>query len=578
MEIQTTKSTTHAPIVALFLATGLAFLTASCTNKHYQKAADKAAYAAIKQKTPLVKNMDEHFTIEQTNVLTLIGAPVATNVVDFLGKDGEGENGASILSLERSLEIAINHSRTYQARKEQLYLTALSLTLARHQFTPIFSGGGDARYTVTTIDVTDYVPDPNDPSRQIPVYGNKLSENRSISGSSEARASLLLATGARLTTAFTTDFLQYMSGTSANTTASHLLGTVIQPLWRGAGYKVTMENLTQAERNLLYALRDFARFRKDFSVDIATAYYRVLQDRDQARNSFANLQSSRKNADRTRALAKEGRIAQSDLGRLEQQELTSESTWIGAVVNYKRALDNFKIQIGLKTDASVILDDSELERLTILHPDVDVENAIKVALVTRLDYQNALNEFEDAQRKIGVAANSLRAQVDLLASAGIDSKPSDHFAVPDIDRYHWNVGMNLDLPLDRTAERNAYRGALIAREQSKRAMTLLEDQVKLQVRDSWRALDQAKRAFEISKVGVDLAERRVEEQNLLAELGRAKAQDQVDAQNDLSASKNQYTQALVGHTIARLQFWDNLGILYIKDAGQWEEPKNAKLN
>src|SRR5205814_3384712 len=47
---------------------------------------------------------------------------------------------------------------------------------------------------------------------------------------------------------------------------------------------------------------------------------------------------------------------------------------------------------------------------------------------------------------------------------------------------------------------------------------------------------------------VKIAERRVEEQNLLAELGRAKAQDQVDAQNDLVSSKNQRTQALVGHT------------------------------
>ena len=81
---------------------------------------------------------------------------------------------------------------------------------------------------------------------------------------------------------------------------------------------------------------------------------------------------------------------------------------------------------------------------------------------------------------------------------------------------------------------------------------------------------------EISDVGVKLAERRVEEQNLLAELGRAKAQDQVDAENALSDARNQRTQALVTHTIARLQFWNRLGILYIKDNGQWEETQDAK--
>ena len=137
--------------------------------------------------------------------------------------------------------------------------------------------------------------------------------------------------------------------------------------------------------------------------------------------------------------------------------------------------------------------------------------------------------------------------------------------------------MDLNLPLDRKAERNNYRRSLITYEQSRRAFELRADEIKLQVRDGWRALDQAKRNFEISEIGVKLAERRVEEQNLLADLGRAKAQDQVDAQNDLVSSRNQRTQALVAHTIARLQFWNNLGILYIKDNGQWEEMTNAKL-
>ena len=85
----------------------------------------------------------------------------------------------------------------------------------------------------------------------------------------------------------------------------------------------------------------------------------------------------------------------------------------------------------------------------------------------------------------------------------------------------------------------------------------------------------ARRAYQISEIGVKLAERRVEEQELLADLGRAKALDQVDAQNSLLSSKDQLTQALVAHTVARLQFWDNMGILYIKDNGQWQEPDKA---
>ena len=176
-----------------------------------------------------------------------------------------------------------------------------------------------------------------------------------------------------------------------------------------------------------------------------------------------------------------------------------------------------------------------------------MEDSIKVALATRLDYQNVREQYEDAGRKIGVAADALRTQLDLVASAGMDSKQENtaRFAVPDIDRYHWSAGLNLNLPIERKAERNAYRASLITYEAASRAIEQRADEIKLQVRDGWRALDQAKRNYEISEIGVRIAERRVEEQNLLAELGRAKAQDQVDAQNDLASSKNQLTQALV---------------------------------
>jgi len=554
---------------------------AGCTTEHYRKSADKEAYGVIKQKTPLVKNMDEHFTVEQTNQLSLDDFPAATRVVEFLGPDGELERDARVISLERALDIAVGHSRIYQNQKEQLFLAALGLTLARHQFAPIFSAGASASYNVTTVPVIDTIPDPSDPSgqRQIPVVSDKLTETRSVSANGQTLGNILLSTGARLAASFTTDFFRYLSGDPGTRVSSHLLGTLAQPLLRGAGYQVTMENLTQSERNLLYALRDFTLFRKRFSVDVATAYYGALQNRDAVRNSYLNLQNSRKNAERTRALAREGRVAQADLGRLEQQELSAESAWISAVRSYKQALDNHKIHLGLPTDANIVLDDRDLEQLKIVHPDISVEDSIQVALATRLDYQNVREQYEDAGRKTGVAANALKAQVDLVASAGLDSKQESaaRFAVPDIDRYHWSAGLNLNLPLERKAERNAYRGALIAYEASRRAFELRADEIKLQVRDSWRALDQAKRNYEISEIGVKIAERRVEEQNLLAELGRAKAQDQVDAQNDLVASRNQLTQALVGHTIARLQFWNNLGILYIKDNGQWEETTHAKL-
>jgi len=549
---------------------------AGCSTAHYRRSADQDVYKLIVAKSPLVTNMDSRFTIEQTNVLTLDELPATASAEEFLGQASEMERGARVLSLEQALDTAVKHSRVYQNSKEQLYLTALSLTLSRHQFAPLFSGSGQADYAVQTEQAVDLVPDPANPGEYKTVLSDNLAEQQRVSGSGRVGVSWLIRDLGRISAAFTTDFLRYLSGDPRTVTSSQIGATFSRPLLRNAGYKADIENLTQSERDLLYQLRDFTRFRKDFSVQIASAYYGVVGNRDAARNAFLNLQSSRRSAERTRALAAEGRTTQSDLGRLEQQELSSESAWLNAVRIYQRALDDFKIQLGIPVETRLVLDDRELQQLQIRHPDFKVDDAIQVALAARLDYQNLRDEQEDSARKVELAASWLKPQLDLAASASMASAEEYHgVALPDPQRYRWNAGLELDLPLERTLERNNYRAALIAQERSARALVQRRDEIELQIRDSWRTLEQARRTYEISEIGVSLAERRVEEQELLAELGRAKALDQVDAQNALLSSKDQRTQALVAHTVARLQFWRDLGILYIKDNGQWEEIDNA---
>jgi len=564
----------------MWLSLGMACLLAfaGCTAARHRKIADRTAYSAIKEKSQFVHNMDPHFTIEQTNTLALDALPVVTNVFDFLGSDGERERGAHMLRLEDALAIAVEHSRAYQARKEQLYLSALSVTFTRHQFAPIFSGNGNTAFSGQTERTVTFEVDEVTGELK-PVLSDNLVEQQRFSANGQLNASWLIRDVGRLTAAFTFDFLRFVSGDPRVTTSSQLSAQFARPLLRDAGFKQQMEVLTQAERSLLYDLRDFTRYRRDFSVQIATAYYGVLGLRDVVRNNFLNLQSSRKNAERTRALAEEGRTTQSDLGRIAQQELSSESAWINASRNYRQLLDNFKMLLGLTVDENLVLDDSELEALQIHHPEITPDDSIQVALAARLDYLNTKEELEDSDRKVKVAANLLLPSLNFNSTVAMNSDPAkDKFLpLPELDRYRYSAGLTFDPGLDRTAERNSYRTALISRDRSARAVEQQEDEIKLQVRDGWRTLDSAKRNYEISEIGVKLAERRVEEQNLLSEFGRAKAQDQVDAQNDLVNSKNQQTQALVAHTIARLQFWNNLGILYIKDRGQWEEINDAKI-
>ncbi len=562
-------------IVTGGLVPGLAvvlFLGAGCSPEQYRKSADKETGRIIAEKSPQVPNMDPNFTIEQTQALSLEGLPMSPQAPDFLGAEGQVEKDAPILTLEKTLDIAVRNSRLYQSRKEQVYLQALALTLARHQFTPLFAARGSAAYVVNTAEVQGFEVDPSTGEPR-PVTSDQLVERNSVEANGSVNASWLIRDVGRISAAFTKDFFRFLTGDPATINRSQLAATFTRPLLQNAGFKAQIENLTLAERETLYSLRDFVRFRKQFSVDVAAAYYRVLQNRDTARNTYLALQSFRKSAARTQALVDEGRVKLAELGRLQQQELSQETAWIATIRSYKLALDTLKILLGLSTDTNLVLEEKELRELKIIHPNISVEDAVRVALACRLDLQNLDNEVEDAQRAVGLAANGLLPQVDFNADVSISS-PEDKsagFVLPELDRYRWSAGVDFDLPIDRKLERNTYRAALIRQEQALRARTESEDTIKLQIREDWRALEQARRSYENSELGVKLAERRVEEQNLLAEVGRGRAQDQVDAQNDLTAAQNQRTQTLVDHTVARLRFWEHMGILFIKEHGQWED-------
>ena len=78
----------------------------------------------------------------------------------------------------------------------------------------------------------------------------------------------LLSAGGRLLAGFANQVVFDFAGPTPRqpTVRSFLPLTFVQPFLRGGGRAVTLEPLTQAERNLVYEIRSFARFRQEFVV------------------------------------------------------------------------------------------------------------------------------------------------------------------------------------------------------------------------------------------------------------------------------------------------------------------------
>ncbi|MCB1202622.1 MAG: TolC family protein [Verrucomicrobiae bacterium] len=537
-------------------------MASSCSPELYRNRADRETYTILFDKANDVENVspeDVALTDSEPDsgpdLSKLMPNPKGA---DFLGDFAHYERGAKVLGLDEALETGIRHSREYRSAKENLYLSALDLTLARHRLSPIFFANGtgtrasDSRNFKLEEGMTEIVA------------------TNTFSRTQSGGFNWLLKTGARVSTDFTQDFLRIMTG-NQSINDSDLAVSIVQPLLQGGGTTVTLEALTQEERNVLYDLRDFADFRRSFIVDLVSDYYSVLLARDLVKNNYVAYEGFLKNVEREEALAEEDRRTQNQLGRLRQAKLQSESRWISAIRVYLSRLDEFKITLGVPVETKLVLDDSELRKLGIEAPGITRDQSVEVALVTRPDLATSADLVADAERRVKVAKNGLLPKLDVALDYNSVSDPDDTTPAINWDRRRWAGSVDLDLPLDRKAERNIYRATFIELERAKRSNELSRDRARLEIFEAWRTLEQERLSFDISEQGVALAARRLEEQLLLFELGRGEARDLVDAQEDLVDAQNQRTATLIDHTLARLRLWRDMGILYINHDGSWAE-------
>ena len=196
----------------------------------------------------------------------------------------------------------------------------------------------------------------------------------------------------------------------------------------------------------------------------------------------------------------------------------------------------------------------------------------------RLDLRTALGDVYDAQRQVVVAADALRAGLTLTGTAeagarrGISSADSPPAQLRP-EKGVYTAGLLLDLPLERTAERNAYRNSLISLERATRNVQELEDQIKLQVRDALRNLLQARESRVIQAQAATVARRRVTSTDLFLEAGRAQIRDVLEAQEALVSAQNALTAATVNYRVAELELQRDMGVLEVDEKGNWREYK-----
>jgi hypothetical protein len=455
----------------------------------------------------------------------------------YYGPPTPGQEPVS-LDLFGCIGYAVGHSRSYRDQMDALYLQALDVTLQRHLFSPIpfatsslnYAGGQQTSGYKSALTATQAVG----VKQQLP-YGGQIVAQGLVS--------------------FVDALNKNVDG--GETAALALSGSL--PLLKGAGM-INLEPLINSERRVVYQVRAFENFRRQFVVNTASSYFNLLAQQQGVQNRRVSLRNFEALTERARALYDAGRLNFLEVQRSLQSQFSAQTDLLSAEANYQAAVDNFKLIIGMPADQRVEIIPVEMD---VKVPHIDQAKALELAYLYRLDLKTAQDLVDDAIRNVDNAKNGLLPDLSLSFASATGNVPGNPAVDLDSRSATYSAGVTLDLPIDPVKERNAYRASLIDLDRVRRNLSGVRDQITADVRDDLRKIPVAEDQLSIQRRGIELARRRLEYSNTLLQQGKISTRDVVEAQTSLLDAQDSFESARSQLQIRILEYLRDTGTLRV---------------
>lgn len=445
MQVSTSATATRSRIHLLAVVALLCVLVlsvAGCSRTKYRLAADREAYSAIAERNsdPRWKTASYHIEIDPRSRYAddydpdcppiPLDDPASQRYMQCVdGKKGwkhwydsgirDGlenpawyqmlgdyvdldEQGTVKLDIDSSLRLAYIHSPNHQVQLETLYLSSLDVSRERFQLDTQFFAGYDIGYAhqgkirpaqlafVPALGRYEIIP----PSQQ--AESNFLA----IGTEGQRRAFEVrrkFASAGTLLAGFANSFVFEFTGPNAGLSSSLLNFAFLQPLLRGAGRDIGLENLTQVERTLLSNLRSYAQFRQGFYTQVAVGelgvvgpqrggrgtnlqvfgglaqlggYVGLLRQMQQIRNSEDNLNLQTRTLAQLEALLVAGLIDLVQVDQFRQNVERDRASLLQSRNDFLLSLDRYKTTtLGLPPDLPVDLNDDLIKQFQLVDRD-----------------------------------------------------------------------------------------------------------------------------------------------------------------------------------------------------------------
>jgi outer membrane protein TolC len=356
-----------------------------------------------------------------------------------------------------------------------------------------------------------------------------------------------------------------------------LSAQVIQPLAQNFRLNPNKQRILVAQNNERISRNQFEVQVMDTVRDVSLAYLDLvfsIRDLEVARQSLKLAQDLLRN---NRIQVEVGTMAPIDVLEAEAEVAAREESVILAEESIQTFEDLLKSLIN-DPESSQFWQTRYVPSTSPTMEDlqIDVEEAIRVALQRQPVMQAARIELETRDYNVRFTKNQILPQLDLvgsfaLAGIGGDQILRDDFAgtpsgiIPGGfgdavdtlfggDYRDWSVGLNVSYPLGTSVAEAQHAQAQVAARQQRARIDSNEILISQEVRRTARAVDTNRKRIDATRVARELAAKRLEAEQKKFEVGMSTSFLIVQAQRDLSQAAANELRALIDYNKAIVAF------------------------
>lgn len=357
-----------------------------------------------------------------------------------------------------------------------------------------------------------------------------------------------------------------------------LQARLTQPLLKGFGFDSNLADLRVANNNFFISQLQLQRLVETTVASVRDAYWDLAFAEEDLRVKRAALREARQLLEINRQRVRVGTATEIDIFDAEANIETQRGGIIDAENLRSRTQDSL---LNLLNYSDVLVENgvaspedvATFERVRIVpvtplafHPyEVDVEDAVELALVNRQDLRESELAIENAELELLRRKNQALPGLNVTGSwtqQGLDSNLGAAASSVDSGRfYNWDVGVTLEYPIGNRQERYRVAKAKDDVASARLNLTKLRNTITLEVTQAGRDIRSSVQKLQSTRASVRLRREQLEGETERLRVGSSTSYQVLQIQNDLLEAQSQELRSLVDYERAINAFESAVGTI-----------------